>query len=338
MIFTKIYLKHAGRSFGSLIILSLVVTFISFLLLTSLRAVDQFTQISRVASDADWRDSVIYTRATFYDTSTDAILREKSLIAELPSVQSVETAGIQYLVSDGTSNSMMCFVYTNDAFSRIRYPLSGGQYPAVDSYNQVLLPPDMRGQYQVGDQMKVWVLTNVPAGTQTDEIKAATLTVAGFLRENFEFAYSIVYPSADLSHFFVPLSCTSLDLLVVFGIKTDDGQIVPPEAAGTYVITPKPGFTVEQVKKDVQSVVEYPAYVHAGPDLFDRYWKENVNAAKPVLAYCIASLSLSFSLLLGSTVLSMQRGRKTMLVYYSLGLTWPRTVAVFAFQKLPARS
>ena len=75
MIFTKIYLKHAGRSFGSLIILSLVVTFISFLLLTSLRAVDQFTQISRVASDADWRDSVIYTRATFYDTSTDAIRR-----------------------------------------------------------------------------------------------------------------------------------------------------------------------------------------------------------------------------------------------------------------------
>lgn len=336
MIFTKIYLKHAARSLGSLLILSLVVTCISFLFLVSLRAADQFTSISRIAGDAGWQDRVIYTRDTFQDSTAAPTLKEQALIAALPSVQSVETAGLQYLVLDGTSVSMMSFVYTNDAFSRIRYPLSAGQYPAADSYNQVLLPPNMRNQFQVGDKMKVWVVTNVPPGTKIDKIKSATLTVAGFLRENFEFAYTIVYPSADLSHFFVPLSCTSLDLLVVFGIKTDDGAIVPPEACGTYVITPKAGSSVEQVKKDVQSVVEYPAYVHAGPDLFTRYWQANVDSAKPVLAYCIASISLSFTLLLGSTVLTMQRARKTMMIYYNLGLAWPRTVAIFAFQKLPA--
>ncbi len=336
MIFAKIYLKHAKRSLGSLLILMLIVACISFLFTTSLRALDQFTQIIRIADNAGWRECVIYTRENLYDTVSDANLIEKSNIENLPSVQSVETTAVQFLAPDDSNGSDSFWVYSGDALSRIRYPLSEGRYPASDSYNQILLPPALHGQYKVGDQIHVLVLTNLPPGIKEEEIKTATLTVAGFLRENFLFTDSGLSVTANLSDYFKSISSSHPLDYIAFGIKTDDGEIVPPAISYTYIITPKPGFTVEQVKKDVASIVEYPAYVHAGPDLFDRYWKENVSAAKPVLAYCIASLSLSFSLLLGSTVLSMQRGRKTMLVYYSLGLTWPRTVAVFAFQKLPA--
>lgn len=328
MIFAKVYLKHAKRSLGSLLLLVLMVTCISFLFITSLRALDQFTQIVRIASEAGWQDKVIYTPMQWVPWSQPAFLNEKARIEALPNVQSAETNYIHQLNLIDSYHYFYGYVYSGDALSLIRYPLSEGQYPAADSYNQVLLPPDLRGQYHVGDQIHVEV--------SDDEEATATLTVSGFLRENFLFAGASIYTESSLSGFFKPMNSGYSDDLIIFGLKTDDGEMVPPVAYDTYIITPNPGIPLSQVKSDVQSVVEYPAYVHAGPDLFDRYWKENVNAAKPVLAYCIASLSLSFSLLLGSTVLSMQRGRNTMLIYYSLGLTWPRTIAIFAFQKLPA--
>lgn len=356
----KLFFRMIFRDKLSLILLFFMMIILSFLMITGIRAVDQYTYVTSLADKGDFRNRIVYSvdymmldalrtvNSTHANEEIQQLLEdEKQKIENVEGVQSVDNMLSYTLVSESDPQNIKLnkqfnlLNYQSGNFSRIKYPLAIGSYPNKNQNNVVILTHAAMEYYAIGDTIKLELLSGLPFSTKEEDRPIVILTVAGFLKYDI-LLNSSLYPCGGLSEIFTPIDPVGPDGRetlqfdgIVYGLEDAKGTPCPIEKSMGFLITPKAGQDINDLANRIAQVVITKQWVDTGPDLYRQYWEQNIASARAIVAMMLTCFSLSLSVLVAGTVLSLMQQQKEMSVFYCFGATWRQSVLLVVAQKIP---
>jgi hypothetical protein len=335
----KLFFKMVFKDKLSLLLLFLMMVVLSYSMMMTIRAVDVYTQITRFADQGNFKNRILYTfNDNFDEGARTKLATEGQTIEAVEGVQSVDNIGTYNMQT--TSGTYQYFRLLNchpESLRDIKYPLVKGSYPDPEQSNFVILTSPAMSFYDIGDTIEVFVFDGVPDGTEIEDIPIAQLTVAGFLRDDILLNGQTIYSRADLTAFFSSFrNDPDHDIYgVVYAVEDTEGNPIATDLSEMFIITPQKGQDIHVLADRVAQVVVSKDMVHAGPDLYQRYWENTSDVARKIIGVIVSTFSLALTTLIAGTLFSLMHRQKEMSVYYCFGATWRQSVLLVVAQKIP---